>query len=87
MLWHVRLDAEQPIAGSRASRRIRKSGKLATASVGKYRAEDLAFLVDLVESGDYQAVRDQTFDLSDITAAHRFVDSGHKKGNVVLRLV
>lgn len=71
----------------RARGRRRKSGKLATASVGKSRAEDLAFLVDLAESGDYQAVRDQTFDLSDITDAHHYVDSGHKKGNVVLRLV
>ena len=70
----------------RAPLRRRKSGKIATASVGKYRAEDLAFLVDLAESGDYQAVRDRTYDLSDITEAHQFVDSGHKKGNVVLRV-
>lgn len=70
----------------RARGRKRKSGKFTTASVGKSRAEDLAFLVDLAESGDYQAVRDRTFDLADITDAHAFVDSGHKRGNVVLRL-
>jgi len=66
--------------------RSRKSGKFVTASVGKYRAEDLAYLVDLAESGRYQAVCERTYDLSDIAEAHSFVDAGRKKGNVVLRL-
>ena len=70
----------------RAPWRSRKSGKLVTASVGKYRAEDLAYLVDLAESGQYRAVCERTYDLSDIADAHRLVDAGHKKGNVVLRI-
>jgi len=70
----------------RARGRSRKSGKLVTASVGKYRAEDLAYLVDLAESGQYRAVCERTYDLSDIADAHRLVDAGHKKGNVVLRI-
>jgi len=70
----------------RARGRGRKSGKLVTASVGTYRAEDLAYLVDLAESGRYRAVCERTYDLSDIAEAHSFVDAGRKKGNVVLRI-
>ena len=64
----------------------RKSGKLVTPYVGKYSSEDLAYIVSLAESGRYQAVIDRTYDLADIAEAHRYVDAGHKKGNVVLRI-
>lgn len=64
----------------------RKSGKRVTANVGKYRADDLAFIVSLAESGRYQAVIDRTYDLAEIVEAHRYVDTGRKKGNVVLRI-
>lgn len=71
----------------RAGRRSRTSGKLVTASVGRYRAEDLVFLVDLAEAGRFRAVRERTFDLADVAEAHAFVDTGRKRGAVVLRLV
>jgi NADPH:quinone reductase-like Zn-dependent oxidoreductase len=70
----------------RAPLRRRRTGKLVTADVGKATAEDLSFLVDLAEGGHYRAVRDRTFDLDEIVAAHRFVDTGRKRGNVVLRI-
>ena len=70
----------------RASRQSRKSGKLVTWSGDKYKAEDLEFLVSLAESGEYQAVSDRTYELSEIVEAHRFVDTGRKKGNVILRM-
>ena len=73
-------------AALRAGRRSRTSGKLVTASVGPYRAEDLAFLVELAEAGRFRAVCDRTFDLADVAAAHAFVDQGRKRGNVVLRI-
>jgi NADPH:quinone reductase-like Zn-dependent oxidoreductase len=68
----------------RARGRSRSSGKLVTANVGKYRAEDLAHLVHLAESGHYRSVVDRTFDLADVVEAHRYVDTGRKRGNVVL---
>lgn len=70
----------------RASSRTRKSGKLVSAGNVDYKAEDLAFLVRLAESGQYQAVIDRTYELSDIVEAHHFVDTGRKRGNVVLRV-
>jgi NADPH:quinone reductase-like Zn-dependent oxidoreductase len=70
----------------RAPARSRRTGKLVTARVGKPAAEDLAFLVDLAEAGHSRAVRDRTYELADIAEAHRFVDTGRKRGNVVVRI-
>ncbi|TQL47361.1 NADPH:quinone reductase-like Zn-dependent oxidoreductase [Homoserinimonas aerilata] len=72
------------LLGSR--RQSRRSGKIVTADVGPARAEDLAHLVGLAEAGRYTAVIDRSYDLADIVEAHRYVDTGRKKGNVVLRL-
>ena len=66
--------------------RSRRTGNVVTASAGKPTGEDLAFLVDLAEAGQYRAVRDRTYDLADIAQAHRFVDTGRKRGNVVVRI-
>jgi NADPH:quinone reductase-like Zn-dependent oxidoreductase len=70
----------------RAGRQGRRSGKLVTASVGAYKAEDLAFLVKLAESGQYRPVIDRSYDLADIREAHRYAETGRKRGNVVLNL-
>jgi NADPH:quinone reductase-like Zn-dependent oxidoreductase len=70
----------------RAPWRNRRSGRRVTADVGTPTAEDLASLVELAEAGRLRAVRDRTFDLADVAEAHRFVDTGRKRGNVVLRI-
>ena len=66
--------------------RSRASGKLVTAGSVTYAAEDLAFLVRLAEQGHYRSVRDRSYNLADVVAAHRFVDAGRKRGNVILRM-
>ena len=64
----------------------RRSGKLVTWNVGTPGAEDLAHLVRLADSGRFRAVIDRTFELTDIVEAHHYVDTGRKRGNVVLRI-
>lgn len=46
--------------------------------------DDLAFLASLIERGRLRPVIGRTFPLSDIVAAHRHADTGHKVGNVVV---
>lgn len=48
--------------------------------------QQLLFLKELFEKGLFQAVIDKTFAFDEIIEAHRYVDSGRKKGNVILKI-
>ena len=47
---------------------------------------DLALLKELAESGDFRPVIDRSYPLDEIVEAHRYVDQGHKKGNVIVSI-
>lgn len=49
-------------------------------------AEDLKFLADLASDGVYRPVIDRWYPFEEMREAHRYVDRGHKCGNVVVRV-
>ena len=58
----------------------------ATLGIGRYRKEDLLLVKELVDAGKYRPVIDRTYALDEIVEATRYVESGQKTGNVVLRV-
>jgi len=64
----------------------RRTGMTVTHTGSRFGAAGMRDLAARAEAGQIRAVIDRTYDLADIVDAHRYVDTGRKRGSVVVRI-
>jgi len=83
--YDVIFDAVSKLSSSRRKKLVKGNGRyLSAMSSASEKTENLVFLKELVEAGKLRSVIDRKYPLEEIAEAHRYVDKGHKKGNVVI---
>ncbi len=87
--YDIIFDAVGKTSSSRSKRALKENGVFLSVfkSTGKETTEDLLFLKELIEAENLKSVIDRSYPLEEIVEAHRCVDKGHKKGNVVITIV
>ena len=74
----------RPFRLIRGRRISRTSDKKVISEQAKYRAEDYAHLIELIEAGKVRPAIDRCYPLEETAEAHRYVEQGRKKGHVVI---
>ena len=90
-IYDVIFDAVGKIAPSLGKKSLKKNGTylnvLTSLSGIKSSIKDLILLKEIIEAGQLKSIIDRRYTLEQIVEAHRYVDKGHKKGNVVVTVV
>ncbi|MGZ7117415.1 MAG: NAD(P)-dependent alcohol dehydrogenase [Methanobacterium sp.] len=86
--YDVIFDAVGKSSSSRSKRSLNEKDIFLSVlgSSDKEKTEDLIFLKELIENGKIKTAIDRTYPLENIVEAHRYVEKGHKKGNVVIKV-
>jgi NADPH:quinone reductase-like Zn-dependent oxidoreductase len=83
--YDVIFDTVRKLSSLQCKRVLAEDGVfLSTSSSTEESSENLTFLKELIETGKLRAVIDKKYPLEDIVDAHRYVDTGRKRGNVVI---
>jgi len=90
--YDIIFDAVGKLQPKQGKESLNKSGiylNVETSS-DKIKTKDVVFLLkelkELIEKGKIKAVIDRRYPLEEIVEAHRYVEKGHKKGNVVITI-
>jgi NADPH:quinone reductase-like Zn-dependent oxidoreductase len=84
-VYDVVFEAVGKIPNSRGKRALKNGGTYLTSkSLTSETTEKLVHLRGLIEAGKLKPVIDRVYPLEEMADAHRYVDKGHKKGNVVI---
>jgi NADPH:quinone reductase-like Zn-dependent oxidoreductase len=86
-VYDVVFDAVAKSSASRGKRVLKKGGRFVSVhGSADLEAHDLDRLKDLAEAGKLRPVIDRRYTLEEIVEAHRYVEAGHKRGNVVITI-
>ena len=85
--YDIVFDAVGKLKTSFAKKLLHKNGRFITVhSITQEKEDYMKLLISLIEQGKIKPVIEKVFSLEKIVDAHRLVDSGRKKGNVVIRI-
>ena len=78
--------ADRKSLKSQAKNSLTTDGKYISIDDGlaKVSYDDLVFILGLTKSGEFKPVIDRSYPLEQMVEAHRYVEAGHKKGNVII---
>ncbi|MFC2067806.1 NAD(P)-dependent alcohol dehydrogenase [Chloroflexota bacterium] len=83
--YDVIFDTVLKLSKSNCKKALTPNGKfITTRGLFKSLTKDLVFLKELIEAGKFKAIIDRRYPLEQMVEAHTYVDTGHKKGNVVI---
>ncbi|MFT4532446.1 MAG: NADPH:quinone reductase-like Zn-dependent oxidoreductase [Candidatus Saccharimonadales bacterium] len=85
--FDIVFDAVGKISKKESQHLLKEDGEFITVGgmdVAKESPKDLEQLAEMFDKGSLVAVIDRTYTLDEIVEAHRYVDTGHKKGSVVV---
>jgi NADPH:quinone reductase-like Zn-dependent oxidoreductase len=83
--YDVVFDAVGKSSRAQCERLLRPGGVyLSVTGSADIQTDDLDMLRDLIEAGQLRPVIDRVYPLEQIVEAHRYVDRGHKRGNVAI---
>ncbi len=86
--YDIIFDAVYKISKSQCKNILKENGiyDSSHSKIPEPKTKDLIFLKELIEKNKLKPVIDKTYPMDQIVEAHRYVDKGHKKGHVIIKI-